>query len=166
MCILLYLMHYLSKHPVFHFASCCHDKTLTRIDLRMKGFIWLIGYSTLSREAKAGTQDGNLEVGTEAEITAEGLDFGSYPHGYLSYVSWAKLPGVGTTSRLGHPILTRNQKMPHRHIHRHLTEAIIQLWVPLPTLQWILKRNISISLFKKLHLFLRGCMCLGICLPQ
>lgn len=47
-------------------------KMLSKSKQGRKGFIWLTCYSPqLPRKAKAGTQDRNLEEGTEAEITEE-----------------------------------------------------------------------------------------------
>jgi hypothetical protein len=41
--------------------------SITKSNLKRKGFIFLVGHTRSSRKAKAGTQYRNLEAGTEAK---------------------------------------------------------------------------------------------------
>lgn len=82
-------------------------------------FIWLIGYSPLLQEAQAGTQDGNVEAGTEAG-TVEGFcslaRFHVHTQPPFLYNPESHGKGVTTHSGLGLPQSISNPRKCPRDV--------------------------------------------------
>jgi len=85
---------------------------ISKNNLQRKWFIWLIGYSWLLREARAGAQNRKLEAGTQEEIITECCLLARiYWFAWLPYLTRAHLSMSGTAhSRQGPPLSDRSQE--------------------------------------------------------